>query len=184
LQRIVSYPPLAEYVVRAVRQDMLDRGFALVKTPRCIGGFGPSRLNRSIALRSLARDDKFPALTRYGLWAESLIRNLLPEEHVCLTALELRHEAANHTDKQVDRLHADGSYIRSLYTLSGPSTVYRDRKTEQSVPAGNTIFMTAIGRARTMGVPCTLHRRPGRGMERTIIVCSFEPRFLTGSGVG
>jgi hypothetical protein len=95
----------------------------------------------------------------------------------------LRRESANHTDKEVDRLHADGSYIRSVFTLHGPSTVYRDGRTERSVAPGTTIFMTAIGRARTIGVPCTLHRRPGRGMERTVIVCSFEPRSLVGSGV-
>ena len=179
----VSYPPLGEYAAQAARQEMLDRGFALVKTPRCVANCSSARLNGSVTLRSLTRDCRFPALTRYGLWAESLIRNALPEEYVCLTALELRHEAASHTDKQIDRLHADGSYIRSVFTLHGPSTIYRAGKTQRSVPFGTTIFMTAIGRARTIGVPCTLHRRPGRRMERTVIVCSFKPRSFAGSGV-
>src|SRR5262249_47243085 len=31
-------------------------------------------------------------------------------------------------------------------------------------------------RARAVHMPCTLHRRPGAGPERAVIVCSFEPR--------
>ncbi|MFI5460716.1 MAG: hypothetical protein ACHRXM_35330 [Isosphaerales bacterium] len=41
---------------------------------------------------------------------------------------------------------------------------------------GQTLVLTALDRARALGVPCTLHRRPGAGPERAVIVCSFEPR--------
>ena len=34
-----------------------------------------------------------------------------------------------------------------------------------------------MDRARAKGVRCTLHRRPGSGPERAVVVCSFEPRL-------
>jgi hypothetical protein len=91
-------------------------------------------------------------------------------------ALEFRHERPGAVDKEVDKLHADGSYIRSVYTLCGLTTVYRDGDAQLSVPRGQTLLMTAMNRARALGLPCTLHRRPGAGPERAVIVCSFEPR--------
>lgn len=42
--------------------------------------------------------------------------------------------------------------------------------------AWHGLLMTGMERARSVGVPCTLHRRPGPGPERTVVVCSFEPR--------
>ena len=119
---------------------------------------------------------KYPQLARYGCWLERLLGEALPEESVSLTVLEFRHEPAGSTDQEVDRLHADGSYIRSVFTRYGPTTVYRDGDAELSVPHGQTLLMTALGRARAIHVPCTLHRRPGAGPERAVIVCSFEPR--------
>ena len=44
------------------------------------------------------------------------------------------------------------------------------------MPDGHTLLMTALGRARAVRLPCTLHRRPGAGPERAVVVCSFEPR--------
>jgi hypothetical protein len=76
----------------------------------------------------------------------------------------------------VDKLHADGSYLRSVFTLYGPATIYRDQGAERPVLCGQTLLMTAMDRARARGVPCTLHRRPGAGPERAVIVGSFEPR--------
>jgi hypothetical protein len=105
-----------------------------------------------------------------------LLGQALPEEAVSLAALEYRHEQAGFLDPEVDRLHADGSYIRSVLTLYGLTTIYRDDDTEKPVPAEQTLLMTAQGRARAIGVPCTLHRRPERGPERAVIVGSFEPR--------
>jgi hypothetical protein len=70
----------------------------------------------------------------------------------------------------------DGSYIRAVYTLFGPSTVYLDGDAERSVPCGPTLLMTALERCKATGLPCTLHRRPGSGPERAVIVCSFAPR--------
>jgi hypothetical protein len=87
----------------------------------------------------------------------------------------LRHEPAGAEDKEVDKLHADGSYLRSVYTVYGPTTIYRDGKLEHAVPSEQTLLMTAIDRARAMRIRCTLHRRPGAGPERAVIVCSFEP---------
>src|SRR5262249_25537648 len=52
----------------------------------------------------------------------------------------------------------------------------RDGDAQRPVPRGQTLLMTAMDRARALGVPCTLHRRPGPGPERAVIVCSFEPR--------
>ena len=53
---------------------------------------------------------------------------------------------------------------------------HREAAAIESVPAGQTLLMTAMDRARARGVHCTLHRRPGTGAERAVIVCSFEPR--------
>src|SRR5262249_42700794 len=105
----------------------------------------------------------------------SLVSQALPEEAVAFAALELRQEPVGYVDPEVDRLHADGSYIRAAFTLYGLPTVYRFEGKEESVPVGQTLVMTAQERARAGGPPCTLHRRPGRGPERAVIVCSLAP---------
>ena len=118
---------------------------------------------------------KYPPLARYACWLEGLLSDALPEEAVALVALEFRHEPAGSVDEQVDRLHADGSYLRTAYTPYGPATVYREGDAELPVPGGQTLLLTAFDRARALGVPCTLHRRPGAGPERAVVVGSFEP---------
>jgi hypothetical protein len=117
---------------------------------------------------------RYPELARHAYWLESLLTLALSGELVALGALEFRHEPAGFTDVEVDQLHADGSYIRSVTTASGPGTVYRDGDAQVPVPDGYTLLMTALDRARGVGVLSTLHRRPGAGPERTVIVASFE----------
>jgi hypothetical protein len=168
---------LSGETVVEVRREMRERGFTLVDTP-CFFELG-------LLLRLKGRktvlpfDSKrwwtFPQLARYACWLESLLGIALPEEALSLNVLEFRNEPAGSEDKTVDRLHVDGSYIRSVCTMYGPPTIYRDGKTEKSVPTGQTLLMTEMARARALGAPCTLHRRPGAGPERTVIVCSFEP---------
>jgi hypothetical protein len=119
---------------------------------------------------------RFPELARYACWLEGMLSEALPEEDVTLSSLEFRREPHEREDPEVDRLQADGSYLRSVWTLYGPATIYRDGGIERQVAHGQTLLMTAMGRARAVGVPCTLHRRPGPGLERAVIVCSFEPR--------
>jgi hypothetical protein len=119
---------------------------------------------------------RFPELARYACWLEALLAAALPEESAPLAVLEHRHEQAGYADAEVDRLHADGSYVRSVCPLFGPVTVYRDGDQLRPVPLLHTLFMTATDRARARGVSCTLHRRPGAGPERAVIVCSFAPR--------
>jgi hypothetical protein len=156
---------------------MTGRGFALVNTPLFFeDGLFP-RLHR---LRTvLPPHDKrwwrFPQLARYACWLEELLDKALPEEVVCLISLEFRLEPAGFEDREVDQLHADGSYLRSVCTLYGPATVYCDAGIVRPVPGRRTLLMTAMNRARAIGLPCTLHRRPGAGPERAVIVCSFEP---------
>lgn len=161
-----------------VRQQMLGRGFSLVKTPRFFDGGEPARLRsrRTVLPFCDARWWKCPELARYACWLERLLLTALPEEPGLLASLEFRHEPADSVDEQVDRLHADGSYLRSVYALFGPATVYRDGDALHPVPPGRTLLMTGMDRARAVGVPCTLHRRPGAGPERSVVVCSFEPR--------
>jgi hypothetical protein len=158
--------------------EMAGRGFALVGAPPFADDGLLVRLKRTRTL--LPFHDKrwrlFPQLARYACWLEGLLDEALPEEAVCLISLDFRHEPGGSVDPEVDRLHADGSYLRSVCTLYGPATVYRDGGVERPVPDGQTLLMTAQGRARAVGVPCTLHRRPGAGPERAVIVCSFEPR--------
>jgi hypothetical protein len=157
---------------------MSGRGFTLVDTPRFFDDdlFLRLRRRRTVLPFHSPRWRKFPQLARYGCWLESLLDRALPEESLSLTALEFRHEDAGSVDADVDRLHADGSYVRTVCTLYGPATVYRDGNDQRAVPGGQTLVMTAFDRARARGVPCTLHRRPGPGPERAVIVCSFEPR--------
>jgi hypothetical protein len=157
---------------------MLERGFSLMDTPPFIddGLFRWLKRSKTVLPFHSRRWWKYPQLARYGCWLERLLSEALPEESVSLTALEFRHESAGSTDQEVDRLHADGSYIRSVFTRYGPTTVYRDCDAELPVPHGQTLLMTALDRARAIHVPCTLHRRPGAGSERAVIVCSFEPR--------
>jgi hypothetical protein len=161
-----------------VRLEMSSRGFALVDTPRFFDDGLLVRLQRGrtvIPFHS-PRWRQFPQLARYGRWLEALLAQALPGETLALVTLEFRHEPAGTTDPEVDRLHADGSYLRSVCTPYGRPTVYHDGTAEHPVPGGQTLLMTATGRARAVGLPCTLHRRPGPGPERGVIVCSFEPR--------
>lgn len=174
-------PWVAGKLVGTTRLEMLARGFTLVDTPRCFRDGRLLKMKKSMMLKLSDCNRQLPELARYGCWLQRLIQDALPEERVSLAILEFRYEAASHADKQVDRLHADGSYIRSVYTLYGPSTIYRDGKVEWPVPDDQTLLMTAIERARARHVPCTLHRRPGRGFERAIIVCSFQSHRLTAS---
>lgn len=152
-------------------------GFALVATPPFISADLLVRLKKKRT--TLSSNDKrwwrFPLLARYACWLANLLDEALPAEAVSLTSLEFRHEPAGLQDPEVDRLHADGSYLRSVYTLHGPATIYRDDGVERPVPDGQTLLMTAMDRARAVRRPCTLHRRPGPGPERALIVCSFDP---------
>jgi len=156
---------------------MSGRGFALVDTPPFFADDLLLRLKRTRT--ALPFHDKrwwqFPQLAHYGCWLEGLLGQVLPQEAVSLASLEFRHEPAGSEDQEVDRLHADGSYIRSVCTLYGPATVYRDGGVERPVPGGQTLLMTALDRARAVRVRCTLHRRPGAGPERIVVGCSFEP---------
>jgi hypothetical protein len=164
-------------LIDRVRLQMRERGFGLVTTPPVFGdGALPKSKNGRMVLRADSKGWwKLPQLAVYCRWLEGLLSEALPEESLGLTELELRHEPAGAEDKEVDRLHADGSYLRSIYTLYGPTTIYREGKVDHSVPSGQTLLMTAMARARAMRVRCTLHRRPGAGPERAVIVCSFEP---------
>jgi hypothetical protein len=171
-------PPLTGKRLRRVRLDLLERGFTLVTAPPVFEDRLLPRLRRRRTVLP-AQDRRwwqFPPLARYAYWLEELLRQALPEEAIALAALEFRHEPAGSEDGDVDRLHADGSYLRAVTTLYGPSTVYRDGRAERSVPPGRTLLLTAMDRARALKVPCTLHRRPGLGPERAVLVCSFTPR--------
>jgi hypothetical protein len=170
--------PTSQWIDSA-RLELLGRGFTLVDTPPFSDDGLLRRLKRSktVLPSHSKRWWKYPQLAHYGCWLEEYLRAALPEESVSLAALEFRHEPAGCTDQEVDRLHADGSYIRTVFTPYGPTTVYRDDASECPVPHGRTLIMTAMDRARALRVPCTLHRRPGAGPERTVIVCSFVPRL-------
>jgi hypothetical protein len=171
-------PRLTGKCAGGVRREMLGRGFTLVNTPPFFDDGLFLRLGRSTAVLPFhsKRWEKLPQLARYACWLEELLGKALPEEGVSLAGLEFRNEEAGFAHREVDRLHADGSYIRSVYTPYGPSTVYHDGDAELSVPRGQTLLMTAHDRTRALRVPCTLHRRPGVGPERVVIVGSFEPR--------
>jgi len=170
--------PTSQWIDSA-RLELLGRGFTLVDTPPFFddGLFHRLKRSKTVLPYHSKRWWKYPQLARYGCWLEGFLCAALPAESVSLAALEFRHEPAGCTDQEVDRLHADGSYIRTVFTPYGPTTVYRDGDTERSVPHGRTLVMTAMDRARALRVPCTLHRRPGAGPERAVIVGSFAPRL-------
>ena len=163
--------------VDRLRLDMMGRGFALVPTPAVFDADTPPRQNfGTVVLHARSKGWwKFPQLSAYTRTLERLLSHALPAESLGLVNLELRHEPAGEEDKTVDSLHVDGSYLRSVCTLYGPATIYREGDVEHSVPCGQTLLMTAMDRARAMRIRCTLHRRPGGGPERAVIVCSFEP---------
>jgi hypothetical protein len=171
-------PQQSGNLVGDVRLGMSGRGFALVGTPPFFdeGLFLRLKRRRTALPWHSKRWWQFPQLARYGCWLEGLLREALPEESVSLAALEFRHEPAGSVDREVDGLHADGGYVRSVCTLYGPTTLYRHKSEELPVPQGQTLLMTAQDRTRKLRLPCTLHRRPGPGPERAVIVCSFQPR--------
>src|SRR5947209_244130 len=115
---------------------MSGRGFALVDTPPFFADDLLLRLTRTRTALPFhdQRWWQFPQLAHYGCWLAGLLGQALPEEAVSLASLEFRHEPADSEDPEVDRLHADGSYIRSVCTLSGSATVYRDGGVERPVP--------------------------------------------------
>jgi hypothetical protein len=157
---------------------MLQRGFALVDTPAFCDEDLSRRLKRrrTVLASDCARWWKLPQLARYACWLERLLDAALPEEALALAALDYRHEPAGYQDHEVDRLHADGGYVRTVCTLSGAPTVYRHQGEELPVPYGQTLLMTAQDRTRALRIPCTLHRRPGAGPERAVLVCSLVSR--------
>src|SRR5262245_20353447 len=106
---------------------MTGCGFARMDTPAFFDGQLLLRLKRTrTVLRSHdKRWWRFPQLARYACWLETLLAEALPEESVSLKSLEYRHEPAGYEDPEVDRLHADGSYLRAVTTLYGPVTIYR-----------------------------------------------------------
>jgi hypothetical protein len=178
LRAAVQMPRPDSQIVGRVRLRMMGRGFDFVPTPAVLDDvlLREVRTGRMVLYVDSGRWWKFPRLAGYGCWLERLLDAALPEEQLRLRELELRHEPAGSEDEKIDRLHADGSYLRSVCTLYGPTTIYRDGGKELSVPSGHTLLMTAMDRARAMRLRCTLHRRPGLGPERAVIVCSFEPR--------
>ncbi len=169
---------MAERLVADVRRGMSDPGFVVVDTARFFAGhpFRAPGSGRSTLHFHDRQWWRFPGLARYACWLEALLAAALPDESAPLAALEYRHERAGFADEEVDRLHADGSYVRAVCPLFGPVTSYRDGEELRPVPLRHSLFMTATDRARLLGVPCTLHRRPGAGPERAVIVCSFAPR--------
>jgi hypothetical protein len=161
-----------------MRLELSGRGFTLVDTPAFFDDELIHRLSRHRTVLPFHSKGwwKFPPLARYACWLEGLLGQALPAEALALSSLEYRHERAGLVSEQVDGLHADGGYLRSVFTLYGPATIYRYQREERPVPDGQTLLMTAQDRTRALRVPCTLHRRPGPGPERAVIVCSFEPR--------
>ena len=178
LRAAVQMPRPDSKIVGRVRLGMTGRGFDSVATPEVFDEvlLREVKTGRMVLYGDCGRWWKFPRLAGYGCWLEHLLDAALPEEQLRLSELEVRHEPAGSLDEKIDRLHADGSYLRSVCTLFGPTTIYRDADKELSVPCGHTLLMTAMDRARARRVRCTLHRRPGLGPERAVIVCSFEPR--------
>ena len=160
-----------------MRREMQARGFAVVPTPRFfeLGLLLRMKGQTTVLPWDCKKWWTFSQLARHAYWLEALVGKALPDELLALARVEFRHEPKGTEDKTVDTLHVDGSYIRSVCTLYGPTTVYRDGKEEKSVPAGETLLLTAMARARALGVHATLHKRPGVGPERAVIVCSFEP---------
>jgi hypothetical protein len=167
----------SQQLVDQTRAAMLRPGFCLVRSPWF---FNERLLQRLPRRRLLLRvQDKlrqrYPELAHYGAWLAQLLLLALPEEEARLVTLEYRYEPAGSEDEEVDRLHADGSYIRAVYNLCGSATVYRHEGVETAVPASHTLLMTAQQRTRARRISSTLHRRPGAGPERAVLVCSFEP---------
>jgi hypothetical protein len=177
LRTQIRLPGLTGPRIDKLRTAMSGPGFALLDTPPFFddGLLRRLRRRRTVLLSDDKRWMRFPQLARYTCWLETLLAEALPEEAVSLTTLEYRHELAFSVDHEVDRLHADGSYIRTVYTLFGAGTIYREGRVERPVPHRQTLLMTAMDRARAIGLPCTLHLRPGAGPERAVLVGSFEP---------
>jgi hypothetical protein len=159
------------------RLQLLERGFVLVRTPWFFDTRVLERLRRPRTVLPFDSDRwrKFPELACYGCWVEQFLQMALPDEPLSLVKLDVRHEPAGSVDQVVDRMHIDGSYIRSVCTLYGAPTLYRDGEVDRPVPERQTLVMTAVERTRALGIPATLHRRPSAGPERLVIVCSFEP---------
>jgi len=179
LQNVHRGPRLTGKRVGEARLQLLEQGFVVVATPWYFDDalFVRWKRRRTVLPFHCKRWWKYPELARYACWLEQLLRDALPEEEVSLAELEYRHEPAGSVDLQVDGLHIDGSYIRSVCTLHGPTTLYRDGDADLPVSQRHTLLMTAVDRTRALRIPATLHRRPGAGAERAVIVCSFEPHW-------
>ena len=153
----------------------MGRGFSLVDTPPFFGDGLPSVLvSTGWCYRSKTSvGGRSPELARYTFWLETILVEALPEESLCMTSVEFRHEPAGLEDREVDRLHADGSYLHSVWTLYGPATIYRDGRIEKPVPNGQTLLMTAIESCRkpfARALPCTgVRSKTGAGGDRLLV---------------
>src|SRR5262249_20868297 len=157
---MANHGALDDDSVSRVRREMLGRGFALVGTAL---DFESAMARAQKSVRTILASNskhwwKFPQLADYAHRLERLLCAALPAETLALSDSELRHEPAGEEDEEVDRLHVDGAYLRSVCTLYGPTTIYFEGKVEHAVPFGQTLLMTALARARAMCVRGTLHR--------------------------
>src|SRR5260370_29683004 len=118
LQTERGLPQLTARDVAAVRLELSGRGFALLDTqPFFDDGPFAGLKKASVTLRCHdKRWVNFPHLARYACWLEDVLAEALPEEVVHLVALELRHEPAGTENAEVDGLHADRAYLRSVCT--------------------------------------------------------------------
>ncbi len=157
---------------------MMGRGFALVPTPLCPGDHLLKELKgaRTAPRPGSKRWSRFPHLHRYRCWLERLLVQALPEETLRLVDLDVRHEPAGSANPLVDKLHADGLYVRSVWTLYGPTTIYRDGRAEPLRPARPNFVDDGHGPRK--GTRSALHAPPpsrrGTGTSRDrVLVCEF-----------
>jgi hypothetical protein len=168
----------SNWTTGSLRAQMHGPGYASVSGPsvQISDVLSRGKKNRVLTPFGSRQTLRFPELAQYGLWLESLVQEALWEEGLQLHSLEYRFEREGLADETVDKIHVDGGYIRSVYSLLGQPTVFMAAKEEQVVSPGQTFVMTAFERARQVRVPCTLHRRPGGNSERALIVCTFISR--------
>ena len=105
---------------------------------------------------------------------EALIR---AEVLAAQAEVQMRYRQINDLLRSASIRAAESSRIALAAYREGGTDLLKLLDAELPVPRGQTLLLTALDRARALRLHCTLHRRPGAGPERAVIVGSFEPRL-------
>lgn len=97
-----------------------------------------------------------------------------------------RYERANdkrHISSHTRNWHTDGSYLRAICCVEGPTTQVKHNRKVITLPLGHTLLITAHHREEFLKIPSTPHRGPGDAKDRRkLFVFAFCRKGIPSTG--